>query len=433
MFKKAHLRLTILCASITTVILLAMSFGYLYISEQSLKNGAFASFQSNMSTLLANLEHQNVITHEWLTKMEGNGRYLIHITDNGVPFLYNERETVEQKRLFEDVWRVYEENPGPLIGSEYSDTRHTEFFYTPEHSESHSPFSKEEAYWACAAVSERNGGTLQILVLSPLDALHRQIGRQRFLFLLLGIVAIGLLSLFSFHFTSRILKPLRENQERQIQFIASASHELRTPLAVILSCADACEKAKDNERGRFLEAIHSEGKRMSGLIDDMLLLTTAAGGNWSIEPAPVELDTLLLNVFESFEPVAAQKNIALSVSLPESSVPAVSCDRERIIQVLGILLHNAISYTPEGGHVRLLLSRSGRNTFLCVEDNGPGIPDAEKEHIFERFYRTEKSRTEKGHFGLGLCIAAEIVRAHHGKIDVQDTPGGGSRFTVLLP
>ena len=93
---------------------------------------------------------------------------------------------------------------------------------------------------------------------------------------------------------------------------------------------------------------------------------------------------------------------------------------------------NRVSYTPAGGHVRLLLTCTGKNTLLSVEDDGPGIPDAEKEHIFERFYRAEKSRTEKGHFGLGLCIACEIVHAHHGKIFVKDTPGGGSTFTVSL-
>lgn len=425
MFKKVHLRLTILCGSITAVILLAMSFGYLYISEQSLKSSTFSSFQNNMGTLLANLEHQNVITHEWLNKMEDGGRYLIHITDNGVPFLFNERESDEQKQLFEDVWNVYQNSQGPLVGSEYSDTYHMEFFYTPAQ-------DKKKNYCACTAVSERNGGTLQIIILSPLDALQTQIARQRFLFLLLDLFAIMLLSLFSWHFTKRILRPLEENQKRQIQFVASASHELRTPLAVILSCASASEKAAGDERAHFLESIRSEGTRMSKLIDDMLLLTTADSHSWSIRKAPVELDTLLLNLFEAYEPVAAGKNIALSVSLPEEAVPAVSCDRERITQVLAILLHNAVSYTPPGGQVRLLLSRSGRETLLSVEDNGPGIPDAEKEHIFERFYRTEKSRTEKGHFGLGLCIAREIILAHHGKISVKDTPGGGSTFTVTV-
>lgn len=440
MFQKVHLRLTILCGSITTVILLAMSLGYLYISEQSLKNSTFSSFQNNMATLLTNLEHQNVITHEWLTKMENNGGYLIHITDNGVPFLFNEREDEKQKKLFDDVWRTYEESPGPLVGGEYSETAHMEFFYTPKPNHTTLTvrfrdffFSPGEDYCACTAVSERNGGALQIIILYPLKSLQSQINRQRLLFLLIDILSIALLSLFAFYFTKRILKPLEENQRRQTQFVASASHELRTPLAVILSCASASEKASDDNRLRFLDSIRSEGMRMSKLIDDMLLLTTADSKSWSIRRTSVEPDTLLLNLYEAFEPVAVEKNITLSVSLPETSVPSVSCDKERIIQVLAILLHNALSYTPTDGKVKLSLSMCGKSISFSVADNGPGIPDAEKDRIFERFYRMEKSRTEKGHFGLGLCIAAEIIHAHHGKISVKDTPGGGSTFTVLLP
>lgn len=440
MFQKVHLRLTLLCGTITTVILLVMSFGYLYISEQSLKNSAFSSFQSNMNTLLTNLEHQNVITHEWLTKMEHNGRYLIHITDNDVPFLFNERESEEQKRLFEDVWRISRESPGPLVGTEYSETTHMEFFYTPEQEDLTMTakirdffLNPGEDYCACTAVSERDGGTLQIIILYPLNALRAQINRQRGLFFLLDLLAVALLSLFAFHFTRRILKPLEENQKRQMQFVASASHELRTPLAVILSCASASEKATvPSERSRFLESIRSEGVRMSKLIDDMLLLTSADNKSWSIHMADTEPDTLLLNLYESFEAIAVKKHIALSISLPEHAVPPLSCDKERIIQVLSILLHNALSYTPAGGQVRLSLSCQGKTTKFSVADNGPGIPDAEKEHIFERFYRTEKSRTEKDHFGLGLCIASEIVKAHHGRLLVQDTPGGGATFLLIL-
>ena len=102
MFQKVHLRLAVLCGSITAFILLAMSLGYLYISEQGLKTSNFSSFRNDMNTLITNLEHQNVITHEWLTKMEGDGKYRIHITDNGVPFLFNERETEE-----ENEWDTY--------------------------------------------------------------------------------------------------------------------------------------------------------------------------------------------------------------------------------------------------------------------------------------------------------------------------------------
>ena len=425
MFQKVHFHLAVLCGSITAFILLVMSLGYLYISEQGLKESSFSSFQNDMNTLIANLEHQNVITHEWLTRMEGGGKYRIHITDNGIPFLFNERESDEEKLLFQEAWDTWENIPTAVYSNAFSDIYHTEFLFSPKD-------GGGSGYYACAAVAERNTGSLQVMILSPLDSLRAQIRRQRLRFFALDILAVVALSFFAWHFTKRILKPLEENQKKQTQFIASASHELRTPLAVILSCASASGKATGKERTHFLEAIQSEGMRMSKLIDDMLLLTTADTGGWSIKTAPVEPDTLLLNLYEAFGPVAAEKNIALSITLPEEAVPTITGDKERITQVLSILLHNALSYTPQKGSVRLILACHGKNICFSVEDNGPGIPDAEKEQIFERFYRSDKSRSKKGHFGLGLCIAAEIVHAHHGRILIKDTPGGGSTFMVLL-
>ncbi|MCI9295984.1 MAG: HAMP domain-containing histidine kinase [Lachnospiraceae bacterium] len=425
MFQKVHLRLAVLCGSITAFILLVMSLGYLYISEQGLKTSSFSSFQNDMNTLIANLEHQSVITHEWLTKMEGSGKYLIHISDNGVPFLFNERETEEEKLLFQEAWETWESSSVEIAPTAFSEIYHTEFLFSPKG-------SRGKDYYACAAVAEKNSGSLQVMILSPLDTLNAQIRRQRFLFFALDILAVLALSFFAWHFTRRILKPLEENQKKQAQFIASASHELRTPLAVILSCASASQKADGTQRTHFLEAMQSEGMRMSKLIDDMLLLTSADNKGWSIKMSSVEPDTLLLNLYEAFQPIAAEKNIALSITLPEENTPTLTGDKERITQVLSILLHNALSYTPAGGSVRLILTCHGKNILFSVEDNGPGIPDTEKERIFERFYRSDKSRSKKGHFGLGLCIAAEIIHAHRGKISVKDTPGGGSTFIVAL-
>ena len=425
MFQKVHFRLALLCGSITAFILLIMSLGYLYISEQGLKSSSFSSFENDMNTLMTNLEHQTVITHEWLIKIKDNGKYLIHITDNGTPFLFNERESSEENALFTEAWELWRNSPVSYYSAESSDISHSEFTFSPQG-------KRGQNYYACAAIAKRGSGSLEIMILAPLTALHAQIQRQRLLFFMLDILAVIALFFFSWHFSKRILMPLEENQKKQTQFVAAASHELRTPLAVILSCASAAEKATGSERAQFLESIRSEGMRMSRLIDDMLLLSAADNRSWTIRTAPVEPDTLALNLYEAFVPIATEKNIALSISLPEDTVPAVSCDKERIAQVLAILLHNAISYTPVGGCVRLLLSYHAKHIQFSVEDNGPGIPDSEKERIFERFYRTEKSRTEKGHFGLGLCIAAEIVRAHRGKIFVKDAPGGGSIFHVIF-
>lgn len=425
MFRKVHVRLAALCAGITILILLVMSCGYLYISERSLHTSSFASFQNDMDTLIGSLEQQTIITHEWLTRIEDNGKYLINVIDNGIPFLYNERNTPEQKQLFETAWDVYDSRfkVEPLFSA--YDTWHMEY-----------PFSSAEEscndYYACVITSERNTGTFQVMILCSMKPLLMQIRTQRLLFLGLNLLASVALALFSWYFTRQLLRPLEENQRQQTQFIASASHELRTPLAVILSCASASIRAPGEERMHFLESIQSEGLRMSRLIDDMLLLTKAGDCRWSIRKESAEPDTLLLDTFEAFEPVAAERSIRFLIELPDEAVPPVSCDPERIRQVLSILLHNALSYTPEGGLVRLQLLYDGKNTKFLVADNGIGIPDEEKKKIFERFYRTDQARSEKGHFGLGLCIAAEIIKAHHGRIKVSDTPGGGSTFTVVL-
>ena len=123
----------------------------------------------------------------------------------------------------------------------------------------------------------------------------------------------------------------------------------------------------------------------------------------------------------------------LSVSLPENALPPCTADGERIVQLLSILLHNAISYTPEGGCIELSLTHKKNRFYLSVSDTGPGIPAEDRKKIFERFYRAEKSRSAKGHFGLGLSIASEIVKLHHGSITVGERVGGGSVFTVALP
>ncbi|MCI8597407.1 MAG: HAMP domain-containing histidine kinase [Lachnospiraceae bacterium] len=423
MFRKVHLRLSALCAGITIFILFVMSCGYLYISEKGLKDSSFTSFQNDMNTVLGNLEQQTVITHEWLTRMEDNGKYQIQIMDNDTLFLFNERNSQEQRATFDSAWQQYQEQF--LIastGSSYA-ASHVEF-----------PFSiTGKNYYVCAAVSERKSGKLQVLILMPLTQLERQIHIQRILFFSLNALASFALFFFSWHFTKLLLRPLSENQKKQVQFVASASHELRTPLAVILSCASAIKNADPGEREHFLESIQSEGRRMSRLIEDMLLLTSADNHAWTIQKEPTEMDTLFLETFEAFEPVAAEKSVRLSVELPDSTIPLCLCDRERIRQILAILLHNAVSYTSEDGWIQLSLLFDRKNFRLSVADNGIGIPDSEKKHIFERFYRSDQAHSKKGHFGLGLCIAAEIVKAHRGQIFVQDTPGGGSTFIVELP
>lgn len=230
-----------------------------------------------------------------------------------------------------------------------------------------------------------------------------------------------------------MLHPLAENRKRQMQFVASASHELRSPLTVILTNTAAVKNGALPNDAQFLETVESEGQRMARLITDMLQLANADSQSWSIRPAAAELDTLLLQVWEAYEPQAAALRLGWDIQLPDDAVAPCICDAERIRQLLGILIDNAFSYTPAHGHVWLSLTCTGTDFTIAVSDNGPGVPDAQKESVFERFYRADPARKSKSHFGLGLCIAREIARLHHGQLLLHDTPGGGATFLLRLP
>ncbi len=171
---------------------------------------------------------------------------------------------------------------------------------------------------------------------------------------------------------------------------------------------------------------------MSRLIEDMLTLSSTDSLRMTLRRQPVELDTLLLSAYEKFLPLTREKGISLEIVLPDQWVQPCPCDKERMEQVLSILLDHALSYTPPGGSIRLSLQAASDKVTLRIADNGPGIPDSEKKAIFGRFYRCDKAHEDKSHFGLGLCIAWEIIQLHKGKLWAEDTPGGGATFVVVI-
>lgn len=440
MFRKAHYLFTLLCAGTTSAIMILMSLLYLRVSESSLQNNQFTSFQNDISTIVSVLEQSTYISIQWLSGLEARNDYIIYVVDNDKPFLYNTlKQNMEydpnalpdQTLLAESLQArdaMFEAESAIPLDNTWFGIIHIEYEFTSS--------STGEDYYSSLIDIERGTTHSQIVILNPLSRLQAQILHQRLLFLLLDFVALLAFSVFSWSFTGKLLKPLKENHENQMQFIASASHELRTPLSVILATNECCASATAEEQAGFFHTIRKEGKRMNNLIDDLLTLAHSDTNRFMIERKPAELDTLCTNAYEAFEPLCRQKRLSLSLTMPETPLPRCVCDPERIAQVLSILLHNAVSYTPEGGQVSLALAwRQERKNFfeITVSDTGIGISDSDKKYIFNRFYRAEKSRSGKGHFGLGLSIAFEIVTAHRGRISVQDNVPGGSVFVVRLP
>ncbi len=430
MFQKVHLQLTLLFTGVTSAIMIIMSLIYLYVSETNLYDTQFQSFKNDINTITANLEENAVISMEWLSKMETQGNYLFFVKDNGISFLYNDLQDTNdisyRKNLYAEGMQAYhsqfpdrepKENLSPFLSF------HEEFIFSS---------SSRDACFGSYIVNEKNNSSLQILILSPINKLQAQIMQQRIHFLIINLTTVFCLFLFSRFFTGRLLKPIAENQQKQAAFIASASHELRTPLSVILSCTECLRKSPVEKSPDFLKIIQQEGLRMSLLINDMLSLSQSDNRHLALCCQRTELDTLVINSYEAFLPLAGEKNLSLFLSLPDDSLPSCFCDSERISQVIAILLHNAISYTPAKGNIVLSLFYEKKHFFISVADTGIGISNEDKAKIFDRFYRAEKSRSTKGHFGLGLSIAYEIIKLHHGTIKVADNPNGGCIFTVML-
>ncbi len=232
----------------------------------------------------------------------------------------------------------------------------------------------------------------------------------------------------AFNATLERLEHIFTSQQR---FLADVSHELRTPLTVIKGNVDLMRKmgCADDES---LAGIEDEADRLTRLVGNLLLETQAESGKLPLHFAPLELDTLLLEVFKEMR-VLARERVRLRVT--EIDQVQVNGDRDRLEQVLINLISNAIKYTPQGGEVFISLAKAGSNARIIVRDTGMGISKEDLPHIFERFYRAEKSRSRlmPGGFGLGLSIAYWIVTHHGGRIEVDSAEGKGTSFAIYLP
>lgn len=454
MFHKLHRQMTFFCTAVTGTILILLTILCLFVAENGLKKNSYTSFLNESSSFISHLQEQNTISLQYLNQLREKNGFEFVLYDNGTP-LFSQNLTSPEKILGNDfielaIMTAEDTCQLDLFSNERSQlTRHTEFSLSQK---------RTGLYYICAGKIPKEKGQLSFLIFYSLKQQQQQILKQRFAFVLADILGIFLLAAFSYFFTGRMLLPLEENNRKQTQFIASASHELRTPLAVILSGLEALEKSKEEaDRRHFTGIMRREGLRMQHLISDMLLLANSDANSLKIRKNSCQPDELLLAAYEKYELLAAKKEITLKLRLPEAPLPDITCDEERILQVLSILLDNALSYTPAKGTVTLsvsplserspaekppfnISSAAGRKMaspktaalLFQVTDTGCGVPDADKKHIFERFYRSETSHTDKEHFGLGLCIAREIIEAHHGKIFVTDTPDGGACFCIVL-
>lgn len=295
--------------------------------------------------------------------------------------------------------------------------------------------SGSDQYYGIQVIfSSQAGNDQRLIVIYPRTSAWSIIQQNCRLYPLFWLIMLVVMYEMSRFLIKKAIIPVEASMKSQKDFIAAASHELKAPLAVIQASAESLQSAESNPSEQHKKMIIlEECDRMSHLIQSLLALASSDAGNWKMDIKETDMDTLLIETWETWQSPCRQKGITLDLNLKEECYPQILCDKEHISQVLGILLDNAINYAPLGTSIELGAADDGKQFEFYVIDHGPGIPDAEKGKVFERFYRSDPSRTDKNHYGLGLCIAKEIIKLHDGNIEITDTPGGGCTFTISLP
>jgi signal transduction histidine kinase len=237
----------------------------------------------------------------------------------------------------------------------------------------------------------------------------------------LGAVVIG----------RRVATPVEQARQRQLDFTADASHELRTPLSVIeaqTSLALTQERSAKWYRTAF-ERIDNESRRMRKLVDDLLWLARFDATKVPSNGEPVDVGVLAHLAADRFGVVAEARRLALHVQVPKESL-VITASAEWLDRLLGVLIDNACKYSPDGGSVAVSVASERGRIVLSVDDSGPGIPEAERPRIFDRFHRATDARSGAG---LGLAIGDSIVRATGGQWRIGTSPIGGARMSVSWP
>lgn len=275
-------------------------------------------------------------------------------------------------------------------------------------------------------------------VLSLYGAQQRELSVAIAAAVLVGIVGAGLVTLLV---TQRALTPIRAAFAAERRFVAAASHELRTPVAIIRASAEVMQREGHiTQSGETLVAdIVAETDRLGRLVGDLLALASAEAGAVSLDPRPTELGAWLEETARRVEPMIRAQDLMLATETSALQGAVAMVDPDRLTQLLLVLVENAIAHSPEGGVIRLGAAREGaRGATISVTDQGPGVPDAMRQTIFEPFARAPGTRRVQGS-GLGLAIARQLATRQGATLEVADPAqrpqgwGQGACFVLRLP
>ena len=320
--------------------------------------------------------------------------------------------------------------PPALLNSKY-ETQQPEIHWLDQ-----GTVAPERYLWRTLAIQEEGKSRGRLIIgrsLSLYDhflfLLALALGASSFVFL----VVSGIVGYFA---AGWAISPIRRSFDAQRRFAADASHELRTPLSVIQASLDVLEKEEGEGFSplsrQIFDDLKDEVRRMTRLTGDLLTLARSDSDGLNLGRESFEGVELAKGVVRNMRSLAELRGVTLAISTPPSCI--LYADQDRIAQLMMILLDNAIKFTPSGGQAMLTLGCQNDTVVLEVADTGIGLSREDRQLVFERFFRVDKARSrENGGAGLGLSIAAWIVKAHGGSIEALENTNGDSVFRVVLP
>lgn len=290
----------------------------------------------------------------------------------------------------------------------------------------------QESRWAYKRIPYRDGYAVAFAESEQQISFLRNLA---LILILVWFVALIFAFLISFYSANRSIKPIEDSYNKQKQFIADASHELKTPLTAINTNIDVLlshGESTINEEKKWLSYIKSEAERMTKLTNELLYLARLDYDQNNMLYEKTSFSDAAEGVILTMEAVIYENKIKFSYNI-EPDIFVLSSS-ELLKQLVMILLDNAIKYTPENGSIYLECKKHGQEAILTVKNTGEGISADDLTQIFERFYRTDKSRSrDSGGYGLGLAIAQSIAKSAKGSISVSSKPNEYTEFTVKLP
>lgn len=427
MLKPIRNKLILLYTASTGIILTLVLILVQVLMGQQIERNNLNTFQNNYVTVNQNVQMNYGISNLWIAEMEIKNNLIIHIEDNGVPFLYQGGWKTPTKRslLIDKVKEAALRdriNTGirPITSKQIQSQIYS---IKGDH---------KDEYLGEVFIMPTEAGFRSLVLLQYSSEQSADILKLRCFITILNIAGIALLYFVSCYMVDKSLKPVEESRRLQTEFIAAASHELKSPLAVIRANASAIMLQPDRAE-HFTKGIDKEVRRLSKLTEDMLMLANADAGNWKMKKELLDMDLLLIETLDMFLPLCQENGKQLKLKLPKELLPKIEGDFMRLKQLLAILIDNAISYSMEGDTIVLRAYARKQRLWIEVEDHGKGIEAGKRKEIFERFCREDRSRKDKNHYGLGLSIAKELIELHGGRISVKDTPGGGATFWFYIP